>query len=209
MSADRLAVAGAPEMCRALFPSFWAEPAAAEQAAARAAESESPGEKIRREAFETGAREGRAAAYAEWTGRLREVADALEQATRLLLTRRTELTEELDRGLPRLAFALARRVIEREVTGDDPAVAAVCRALGERLLGKDEPIAVRLHPRAAETFEAWRRQDLIPAARVVAITADPGLAPGDWLLETRDGVLDGRVDSQLDEAWRLVVEDPA
>lgn len=209
MSANRLAALGGLQVRRALFPSFWPEPTPAERAEATAAESESPGDKIRREAFETGAREGRAAAYAEWTERLRGAAEALEQAGRLLVARRTELVEELDRGLPRLAFALARRVIEREVVGDDPAVAAVCRALGERLPGKDEPIAVRLHPRAAETFEAWRRQDLIPAARVVAVAADPGLSPGDWLLETRDGVLDGRIDSQLDEAWRLVVEAPA
>jgi flagellar biosynthesis/type III secretory pathway protein FliH len=215
LSASRLADLRAGEVRRALFPSFRPEPALTDADLARVGggggDDETPSEKVRREALEAGSREGRAAAYAEWTGRLGEVAAALEQAGRLLLSRRAELAEELDRGLPRLVLALTRRVIEREVAADDPVVAAGCRNLGERLLGKDQPVAVRLHPRSAETFEAWRRQagDLPLGGRAVTIEADPALALGDWMLDTGDGVLDGRIDSQLDEAWRLVVETPA
>jgi flagellar biosynthesis/type III secretory pathway protein FliH len=42
----------------------------------------------------------------------------------------------------------------------------------------------------------------------VRVEPDPELGPGDWVLQTADGFLDGRVESQLEEAWRLITELP-
>ena len=212
MSASRATVADARLARRALFPSFRREGPAGDAAdlADRAAEQD-PGalrERARREALEAGAREGRAAAYEEWTLRLAEAAASLERAGQLLLARRAELAAELDRQLPRVLLLLARKVIQREVALEDSAEAAVIRKLTERLAGWEEPVAVRLNPRAAQALEGWRaRPD--PEARVseaVRIEADASLGPGEWLLETRDGFLDGRIESQLEEAWRLITE---
>lgn len=211
MSASRLAVPEGPTARRALFPSFRREAAAADPVAAARAAEQDPGsvrERARREAFEAGLREGRAAAYEEWTLRLAEAAASLERAGQLLLARRAELAAELDRQLPRVLLLLARKVVQREVALQDSAEGAVIRKLTERLAGWEEPVAVRLNPRAAEALEAWRAQPAQATATIqaVRIEADASLASGEWLVETRDGFLDGRIESQLEEAWRLLTE---
>lgn len=212
MSASRLAVPEGPTARRALFPSFRREAAAADPLAppARGGEQDlgSVRERARREAFEAGQREGRAAAYEEWTLRLAEAAASLERAGQLLLARRAELAAELDRQLPRVLLLLARKVIQREVALEDSAEGAVIRKLTERLAGWEEPVAVRLNARAAGALEAWRAQpgQATAAMQAVRIEADASLAAGEWLVETRDGFLDGRIESQLEEAWRLLTE---
>lgn len=207
MSASRLAVPEGPTARRALFPSFRREAAAADPVAAEQ-DLGSVRERARREAFEAGLREGRAAAYEEWTLRLAEAAASLERAGQLLLARRAELAAELDRQLPRVLLLLARKVVQREVALEDSAEGAVIRKLTERLAGWEEPVAVRLNPRAAEALEAWRAQPAQATATIqaVRIEADASLASGEWLVETRDGFLDGRIESQLEEAWRLLTE---
>lgn len=209
LSDDRLAR-------RALFPSFRRETGAVDSVGPdpRRAGDQDLGalrERVRSEAFETGFREGRAAAYEEWTLRLAEAAASLERAGQLLLAQRAELAAELDRHLPRVLLLLVRKVIQRELALEDSAEAAVIRKLTERLAGWEEPVAVRLNPRAAEAVEAWRERQghASGATQAVRIEADTTLGPGDWLLETRDGFLDGRIESQLEEAWRLMTEGSA
>jgi flagellar biosynthesis/type III secretory pathway protein FliH len=36
------------------------------------------------------------------------------------------------------------------------------------------------------------------------VEPDDTLGAGEWLIETGDGFLDGRVESQLEEAWRFL-----
>lgn len=211
LSANRVALSGAPVARRALFPSFRREATAADPADPRRAADQDLGvlrERVRSEAFETGAREGRAAAYEEWTVRLANVVTSLERAGQLLLAQRAELAAEVDRQLPRVLLLLVRKVIQRELALEDSAEAAVIRKLTERFAGWEEPVAVRLSPRAAEAVEAWRGEPGHAAgpAPAVRIEADVSLGPGDWLVETRDGFLDGRIESQLEEAWRLMTE---
>jgi flagellar biosynthesis/type III secretory pathway protein FliH len=211
LSASRLAVPEGPTARRALFPSFRREAAAADPVATARAAAQDLGalrERARREAFEAGQHEGRAAAYEEWTLRLAEAAASLERAGQLLLAQRAELAVELDRQLPRVLLLLARKVIPREGALEDSAEGAVIRKLTERLAGWEEPVAVRLNPRAAEALEAWRAQpgQATAAVQAVRIEADASLAAGEWQVETRDGFLDGRIESQLEEAWRLLTE---
>lgn len=197
-----------------MFPSFRRLPGAhdAEGGPAKTAEDRAAAlrEKIWREAFEAGVGEGRAAAAAEWTMRLGQVAEALERAGELLLARRAELAAELDRQLPRVILLLARKILQRELA-DASALVTIIQQLTERLAGWNDPVAVRLHPGSAEAFETWRRQSSgeSPGISSVRVEADPGLEPGEWLLETRDGFLDGRIESQLEEAWRVVTETTA
>jgi flagellar biosynthesis/type III secretory pathway protein FliH len=69
---------------------------------------------------------------------------------------------------------------------------------------------VRIAPATLEALDEWRRSE--EGAKVlgptVRLEADPALGAGEWLLQTDDGFLDGRVESQLEEAWRLLGELP-
>jgi flagellar assembly protein FliH len=207
----------------ARFPRFEAEPDEPGRAAGRGAARAGgrpeapPGDALspdalrqaaRVEGYQAGRAEGRADAQAEWSARLAALAQSLDAAARALLARRIDLAAEVDRQLPRLAFTLARKVLHRELGQPDTAARTAVRAVSERLAGCDRPMALRLHPDAAAALEAARQsgRDDETLALALRIDPDPALGPGDWLMETHDGFLDGRVEAQLETAWRLCVE---
>jgi flagellar biosynthesis/type III secretory pathway protein FliH len=201
----------------ASFPSFEAESfaprapvgALEHDRAAVAAETERLRGRIRAEATELGRREGRAAAQTEWSGRMAAAVESLEAAARGLLARRVELAAEVERQLPRLLAVLVRKVLGAELAVSDTAVRTIVRHVTERLAGYDRPVTIRLHPAMLEPFQEWRRTagaEAVPSG--VRVEVDASLGPGDWLLETGDGFIDGRVESQLEEAWSRLAELP-
>jgi len=167
-------------------------------------------ERARIEGFEAGRREGRAAAQAEYASRFQEVAAALQGAARTLLGARVQLAAEVEHQLPKLVFALARKIIHQELAEPHACLQAAIRGLTERLAGCDRPAVVRVAPVTLDALDEWRRSE--DGAKVlgptVRLEADPALGAGEWLLQTDDGFLDGRVESQLEEAWRLLGELP-
>lgn len=204
---------GSGAVRRARFPSFRedgrTDPATPRDAEAvdaggprsRAAESDALRARARAEAFEAGAREGRAASLAEWAARLSALAESLDEAGRRLTACREGFVAEADRQLPRLLLLLARKVLQRELATPAAAVETLVRVVAERIAGCDRPVAVRLSPADAEAFHA------ACGTRGVRVDADPALGAGEWVLETGEGFLDGRIESQLEEAWRLLAEE--
>ncbi|HUO62171.1 MAG TPA: FliH/SctL family protein [Terriglobales bacterium] len=171
-----------------------------------AGEAEALREQARAEGLDLGRREGRAAAHAEWAGRLERVTRALEEATLALLASRVELAAQVERQLPRLVMALGRKVIHQELSVSQTAAQTVLRGIAERLGGCEGSVIVKLNPQMVDAFEEWRRssEGQRPAGSGVRVEPDDTLAAGEWLLETGDGFLDGRVESQLEEAWRFL-----
>jgi len=167
-------------------------------------------ERARAEGFEAGIREGRAMAHAEWAGRLERVVRSLDEAALALLASRVELAAQVERQLPKLLLELARKVIHQELTISQTAAQTVIRGLAERLAGCARAVVVRLNPQMLDAFEGWRRSKdgERPAGLGVRVEPDATLGPGEWVLQTDDGFLDGRVESQLEEAWRLLDELP-
>lgn len=164
-------------------------------------------EQARAEGLMQGQAEGRAAAQTEWESRLAALAESLAAAARGLLGRRIELAAEVERQLPKLALLLTRKVLHQELAHSDVAAQTVIRGVAERLAGLGRPVVVRLAPPLAEAFDAWRRQSGAQTPEQhIRVEADPTLGPGEWLLDEGDSLVDGRIESQLDEAWRLLSE---
>ena len=206
---------------RHVFPSFASRPrgeAAATPESARSrqpaaptpAEIEAIVEGARDAGFEAGRREGRAHAHAEWADRIEAGGHTLEEAATRLLAARVEMAAEVERQWPRLLFTLARKVLSQELGVSQTAAQTVIRGICERLAACERPVTVRLAPDAVPGVESWLHaaDGAAAAGSGVRIEPDPELGPGDFILETNDGFLDGRVESQLDEAWRLVTELP-
>ena len=204
-----------------VFPSFASRPRGEAAAAPESARPRQPAaptpeeieaieEGARGAGFEAGRREGRAHAHAEWADRLEAGGHMLEEAATRLLKARVEMAAEVERQWPRLLFALARKVLSQELGVSQTAAQTVIRGIGERLAGCERPVTVRLAPDAVPGVESWLHaaDGAAAAGSGVRIEADPQLGPGDFILETDDGFLDGRVESQLEEAWRLVTELP-
>jgi flagellar biosynthesis/type III secretory pathway protein FliH len=172
------------ERAEALVASAEAEAAAVRQAAGE----------VRAAALEEGRAEGLEFARAEVADRLVALAEA--QGRWLA---RAEV-EALD-----LAVEMARRIVGRELRCD-PAAAGEGALQALRAAGRRRALRVRLHPdtvahvreRSATLVEAT-------AGAALELVADAALAPGDVLVETEAGQVDGRIASRL-ESFRSALE---
>jgi flagellar biosynthesis/type III secretory pathway protein FliH len=193
------------------FPSFplveEPEPVAPHSSALEKAERER--EAARMEGLRRGREEGREAALAEWAPRLALLAAALERAIALAATERERLAGEISRAVPEAAVTIARKIIEHELANAEDRVTAVLQPIVRRL--SEGPIlTVRLAPDVAEALRAWiETSEQRASLHRVTIHADQTFARGDWVIETESGFLDGRLDTQLTEAHRVLSEPDA
>ena len=189
----------------ARFPSFRTEPVEPAPAPRPLVdESAKARELARREGLALGQDQGRLAAVEEWTPRLEALAAALEDAIGIARAERERFAAELTRLVPAIALQLAQKVIEREVADGDAAARMVVDALARRLT-HGTVCSLRVAPQTAAALDVWR--EARPGALDgVTVRADEALRPGDWVVETDGGFLDGRVATQLEEAARILTE---
>ena len=149
---------------------------------------------LRQSAFREGETAGRAQAQVE----LRPVMEQLAHAAKELAALRPQLREQAEEDLIRLAVAIARRVVRRELTVDPAAVTGLVKAALEQLAA-GETARLRVHPE----HEAIVREFLAKAGREpITVAADSALARGAALFETARGDLDASAETQLAEIER-------
>jgi flagellar assembly protein FliH len=115
----------------------------------------------------------------------------------------------LEENIAALAVIVARQIVAREVSLDRELVAdLVRRALTEFPI--DQSVRIRVHPLdlALVTLNSDGAKDMGPITnnRDVSWLADPRLARGGCLVEGRDRIVDGRVDTALERAYRRMAE---
>lgn len=132
---------------------------------------------------------------------LEKVAGALE----ILRNQASRLAEQARADALEIGFQVARKILETEVrTSPEPLFALVKTAL--RRAGGSRRIALRLSPEDAarvQTDEGRAHLEEVSAARV-EVFPDPALQPGDCLVETDYGQIDGRLETRLGELRRAV-----
>ena len=171
---------------------------AAAQARAQAIEAAA-----HREGFTHGQREGleaTRAAAAPLVGLLAEAVRAAQAA-------RAGALAGAEVELLALALALAERILHREVAATPGEVEALARGLLDRARDKRRAV-LRVHPEDYARLLEARRALLegLPKDADLRFEADPGVGRGGCLLETPSGILDGRLESQLEEALRALKE---
>ena len=146
-------------------------------------------------AFAEGEAAGRKRAAADLQPVLERLARSIEDLGQL----RARLRREAEADLLRLALAIARRVLRREMAVDPDAMHGLVLGALEKLQG-NEICRVRVHPSHAAQLSGWLR----PASGGpgVEVIADSSREPGDVIFETGRGNLDASVDSQLQEIER-------
>ncbi len=152
-----------------------------------------------------GERRGAAAAQqrvAEAVG----VVDAIAAQMREVASLAPSILEE---NVAALAVIVARQIVAREVSLDRELVAdLVRRALTEFPI--DQSVRIRVNPLdlALLTFTPDGAPDMAPitANRDASWLADPRVARGGCLVEGRDRIVDGRVDTALERAYRRMSE---
>jgi flagellar assembly protein FliH len=165
----------------------------------QAAQIQRESEQRIREAHAAGTREGEAAGRARAAAELQPVIDRLGRSIDELAGLRARLRSEAEGDLVKLALAIARRVLRRELAIDPEALHGLVLAALEKLQGQ-EICRVKVHPSHAALVTECLRQ--IVTGATVEIIPDPSREPGDIVFETARGNLDASVESQLQEIER-------
>jgi len=152
-----------------------------------------------RDARQAGFREGEAASRTAAQNEIRPLIERLAGTIDELAALRPRLREQAESDLVRLAVAIARRVVRRELTIDPQAISGLVKAALEQI-SAGERIRVRVHPQDEGTVRSF----LVAAGRAASIevAGDAALERGSAILETERGNLDASAETQLAEIER-------
>ena len=142
------------------------------------------------EGLARGQKEGRNASAHQHQVQLTQLQSTVGQ----LLVCRSTIRTEVEREVIDLAFAAARRILRREATLDRTAAAGIVRSCMDEN-SNAEVSRVLVHPDDLEQVRLCVGPD-------IEVAASEDVTRGGALLETTSGVLDARIDSQLDELQR-------
>ena len=152
-----------------------------------------------REAHAAGQREGEAAGRSRAAGELQPVVERMARAIDELANLRGRLRSEAEGDLIKLALAIARHVLRRELTIDPEALHELVLAALEKLQAQ-EISRVKVHPSHAAAVTACLQK--VGTGTTVEVVPDPSREPGSVIFETSRGNLDVSVESQLQEIER-------
>jgi len=146
-------------------------------------------------ALQEGLRRGRE----EAAGELNPVLERLGRSVTELSALRDRVRRQAEADLVKLALAIAKRVLHRELAIDADAMQGVVRTALDRLQNR-EIDRVRVHP--AHVGPVHKYLESIGRAPALEVLGDPSLNCGDAIFDTSLGELDASVDSQLREIER-------
>ena len=153
------------------------------------------------ETYAAGISAGQADGAAQAEQMLADAMSTLQAAREQLASHEDRWLAHLQENVAVLAVGVARHVIGREIVGDDTLVKArVAAAVAEFPL--HEPLTLRVHPDDLAllkmAFDLERGTD----AREPRWIADERVARGGCLVEGRERIVDGRVDTALERVYR-------
>jgi len=149
------------------------------------------------EAHQRGFREGEAAATHKMAEQVRVKVEQLGRSIEQLALHRAKIQREAEPELVRLALAIARRIMRRELTVDRDSLLGLLKA-GLEKIESAEAHRVRVNPEHASTVAAL----LEGSARPIEVTPEPGLPVGAVIFETSRGSIDVGMETQLKEIER-------
>jgi flagellar biosynthesis/type III secretory pathway protein FliH len=157
------------------------------------------------EAYAQGFEEGRVEGELAEQARLRSSVAAAVEALDILREGEARWMGTIEENVCALAVAVARHVIGREVADD----AGVVRALVQKALEEfpiDQPLRIRVHP---QDLSLLQRADTdgdpmgaMTPGREARWVADHLISPGGCVVEGRERIVDGRVDTALERLYR-------
>lgn len=161
--------------------------------------SEQEAEARTRAAYNQGVAAGEAAALQRMQQKLDPVLNGLNAMIAELASSRKRVRAEAEDDAVKLAIAIARRVLYRELATDPEAILGLVKAAFSKLNAR-ETHRLRVSPSDAAAIQEHRAKLQLPPALEVA--SDGSLTPGSAIFETTRGELDASVDTQLSEIDR-------
>jgi len=145
----------------------------------------------REEGFASGYEEGLQAARAELSTGLATLA-ALTAGVREPMAK---LDEQVDQELARLAMAIARQVVRRELSSDPQQIVAVVREARSALSDVRGRLRIALHPDEAPVVRGMFSED--ESLSGIEVAEDPAIARGGCTLTTDVSFVDAQVETRL------------
>lgn len=156
------------------------------------------------EAFSKGLEDGKVHAEEEMSGLYKTLNEAVGEMTRL----HEKINREAEDDLLKLAMAVARKVIQQEISIDRRIVRNFVSEALKSTSGKDE-IVIRLNPEDYKVVSGNTRIYLPELAEKSNLTLKPddAVTAGGCIVDTSMGSIDARVEAQLEEIYRRLVEE--
>lgn len=151
------------------------------------------------QARQAGFQEGEAASVKQWKQPLEQAARRLAEPLKELAGLRAGLRRDAEQDVVRLAIAIARRILHRELATDPAALLGVVKAALDQLDAR-EVLRLRVHPDDAVMIREALAAGGFPEQMEIA--GDASLERGGLVVETSRGNLDASVTSQLAEIER-------
>ena len=159
--------------------------------------------RIEAAAYAHGRADGEKMAWSELLPRIESVADALGEALQDVRLHQQRWTSNAEENLAVLAVAVARQLIAREVEVDASIVAGlVQRALAQFPL--EQQVSVRLHPEDVDTCTELLLPSDGSKSHEIRWIADAQVHRGGCMVEGRERIIDGRVDTALERIYRAI-----
>jgi flagellar assembly protein FliH len=155
------------------------------------------------QALAAGYRKGEAAGQQQAVARLDPVAEQLARAVSDLSQFRRKLRRDAEQDVVKLALAIGKRILHREMSLDPEAILGVVKAALEKLEGR-EVDRVRVNPANADIVR--KHVERLGHGQRLEVVADARLDRGAVVFETARGNLDVSVDTQLEEIQRGLVD---
>jgi flagellar assembly protein FliH len=158
---------------------------------------------IRRDGLEDARREAFEEASKTIAAETAALGDLLRKAATAVDAKRSELAAVGERDLVKLALAVAAKIVKAAVVLDRPVAEENLRRAVE-LTARRRELRVLLHPEDLARVEAY-----LPALRrdfsdlqALPLEADPSVARGGVIVQTREGSVDATIAAQLDQIER-------
>jgi len=150
-------------------------------------------------AHQQGFAAGEAASAERASARLEPALSSLNRLVQELAATRKRFRADAEGDTVKLAVAIARRVLHRELATDPEAILGLVKAAFEKLNVR-ETHRLRVSSSDSATLQEFRSKLELPVS--LEILSDVSLAPGSAIFETSRGDLDASVDTQLAEIDR-------
>jgi flagellar assembly protein FliH len=157
---------------------------------------------VEKQAFEQGYAEGERIGKQMGEAMVETICKRYEKSLADLAIAHKDMAQAMEVQTVRLAVEIARKIVQRELSVDPDLVAALATVSLKRLSGH-QSISLRV---SRTDFERVRAaiEKVNPA---VTVKDDPTLERGDYLIETAQTHLDGRLANQIDTIGRALLEE--
>lgn len=163
------------------------------------------------EAYAMGFEDGRQEGADSEASRLRTAIEAAEEVVDAFRETESRWRGGLEENICALAIAVAKQILERELRSSPRVVSELVRH-AVTVFPIDHPIRIRVAPSDLAMISS-AGADVSPSpltgAREVRWISDPLVAPGGCVIEGRERIIDGRVDSALERLYRRLTHTSA